>query len=511
MRRVYLRLNSKLPAQSHHLAVERPALRDVDQVENDLVFAHVARKRFEDFRIAQAYNENVRFGNHGLDGFAHKGSDVRDMLLDEPPVRSKQPRQVHLRVVHEQAQSFADELLCDQHQRALAQIVGPGLERQADHPHAAAPGGKHFGNGMLDMHAVGCEHVPQHRQFYVTCFREIQGRAQVFGQARAAECEPGFEVGGRNIELPVLAYQVHHLEGVDAQRLAQACGFVGECYLQSVEIVAAILDHFGSPYRGDVELAWKMTKQFAQACRRRRGVGADHCKRRPVVVPDRGALAQEFGLEAHVEALAIPFRRLTLDDGAQHVLDRSGHQSRAEHEHMAVPLAVHGPAQIVSEPDNRRLVLAAVRRRGRADTDKRELGIQYRLQHVGRNRYLAARSNPCHEVNHSLLHHRCLAVPDQLELGLVDVDPYYRVAVAGETRQGNGAYVSKTEYADSHYVLRILRLMSKNARSFRARSVLIPAPWSVACRAGWTNPPGARPRSPGCQEGSWTPENRFLR
>ena len=45
-----------LPAQPHHLAAQRPALRDIDQVENDLVFAHMARKRLEGFRIVQAYN-----------------------------------------------------------------------------------------------------------------------------------------------------------------------------------------------------------------------------------------------------------------------------------------------------------------------------------------------------------------------------------------------------------------------------------------------------------------------
>src|SRR5882724_7675281 len=140
-----------LPAQSHQLAAERLALRNVDQVENDLVCAPMARKRFEDFRIAQAHNEDVRLADYALDFLPHERSDVRDMLLDEPPVRSEQPRQVHLRVVHEQVQSFADELLSDLHQRALAQIVRSSLERKADHAHAAASRGKHFGYGMLDM------------------------------------------------------------------------------------------------------------------------------------------------------------------------------------------------------------------------------------------------------------------------------------------------------------------------------------------------------------------------
>ena len=35
-----------------------------------------------------------------------------------------------------------------------------------------------------------------------------------------------------------------------------------------------------------------------------------------------------------MKTLAVPFPRLALNDGAQHVLDRSGHQGRAEHEHI---------------------------------------------------------------------------------------------------------------------------------------------------------------------------------
>ena len=54
--------------------------------------------------------------------------------------------------------------------------------------------------------------------------------------------------------MPVLAYQVHHLKGVDAERLAQARGLVGERNLEGVKVVAAILDHFRCPDRCDVEL-----------------------------------------------------------------------------------------------------------------------------------------------------------------------------------------------------------------------------------------------------------------
>src|SRR5690242_12552361 len=80
-----------LPAQPHYLAAQRLALRNIDQVEDDLVFARMARNRLEDFPVAQAYNENVRFADHALDVLAHERADMRDMLLDEPSVRPEQP------------------------------------------------------------------------------------------------------------------------------------------------------------------------------------------------------------------------------------------------------------------------------------------------------------------------------------------------------------------------------------------------------------------------------------
>src|SRR5690349_12241921 len=119
---VSIHVSKTLPAQPHYFPAQRLALRNIDEIEDDLVLARKARNRLEDFRIAQAYNEDFRFADHALDVFAHERPDMRDMLLDEPPIRPEQPRQVHLGVVHEQTQSFADELLRDQHQRALAQI-----------------------------------------------------------------------------------------------------------------------------------------------------------------------------------------------------------------------------------------------------------------------------------------------------------------------------------------------------------------------------------------------------
>ena len=61
-------------------------------------------------------------------------------------------------------------------------------------------------------------------------------------------------------------------------------------------------------------------------------IGPDDREWRLVVVADRRSFAQELRLEAEVEALAVLLPRFALDDRTQHLLDRSGHQRRSEHD-----------------------------------------------------------------------------------------------------------------------------------------------------------------------------------
>src|ERR1700746_110980 len=51
-----------LPAQARYLAVHRVALRNIDQVDDDLILAHVARQGFEDLRSPGA--PRARGSNH---------------------------------------------------------------------------------------------------------------------------------------------------------------------------------------------------------------------------------------------------------------------------------------------------------------------------------------------------------------------------------------------------------------------------------------------------------------
>ena len=75
--------------------------------------------------------------------------------------------------------------------------------------------------------------------------RLVQQRAHVLRQAGAAEGEARLQVVRREVELRVLAEDVHHLVAVDAERLAEVADLVGEGHLQRVPGVVGVLHHLG--------------------------------------------------------------------------------------------------------------------------------------------------------------------------------------------------------------------------------------------------------------------------
>ena len=179
-----------------------------------------------------------------------------------------------LRVIDEEAQSLADQMLGDEHQRTLANVVGARLEREADQADAALARSEHLGDRAVEMDAVRLQHAAEHRQLHVSRPGEMQRRAQILRQAGAAERKAGLEVRPGNVELRVLADEVHHLEGVDAERLAEAGRLVRERDLERVEIVAAVLDHLRGAYRGGEELARQVPEEPAKRFHRCRRVRA---------------------------------------------------------------------------------------------------------------------------------------------------------------------------------------------------------------------------------------------
>ncbi len=73
-------------------------------------------------------------------------------------------------------------------------------------------------------------------------------RPYVLGQTRPPEWIPRFEIIGRQIQLGILAEQVHHRAGVQAHLLPHAANLVGKNNLRGVECITGVFHHLrGGP------------------------------------------------------------------------------------------------------------------------------------------------------------------------------------------------------------------------------------------------------------------------
>ena len=120
---------------------------------------------------------------------------MRQMLFDKAAVRTQQLRQMDLRVVNRQLHTLAYQLFGQGHQGALTQVVGTGLERQADKADLSLAGRQHLLQGQVEMVSIRRQDAGQHRDVNVVCFCQVGGGAQVLGQTRTTESETGAQVG----------------------------------------------------------------------------------------------------------------------------------------------------------------------------------------------------------------------------------------------------------------------------------------------------------------------------
>ena len=187
------------------------------------------------------------------------------------------------------------------HQRALAQVVGAGLEGQAQHADARPAELQDLVHRVIDVRAVADQQAGQHRHLEIVLLRDVRQRAQILRQARAAEGEAGLQVRRRDVQARIGAHQPHDLVRVDAERLRDAADLVGEGDLERVEGVAAHLERFGHADTGHEEARVEVLEDLAHRVDRGFAVAADDGVRRMVVVADRTALAQELRLERQTE------------------------------------------------------------------------------------------------------------------------------------------------------------------------------------------------------------------
>src|SRR5689334_1542586 len=110
-----------------------------------------------------------------------------NVFLDVLAVGAGETRSLDGRVVNSQVETFANEVLGDEDDRAFAQIVCARLEGQAVQPHAPQAVVGNEINGPPQVRFVAGQNAAQQRQVHVFAGSQVQDHAQVLGQARAAE------------------------------------------------------------------------------------------------------------------------------------------------------------------------------------------------------------------------------------------------------------------------------------------------------------------------------------
>ena len=185
--------------------------------------------------------------------------------------------------------------------------------------------------GALDLQLVAWQDRGQNGQRDIERFCLVQQGAQVLGQARAAESEARPEVTRRQVELGVLAENLHHAVAVHLQGLAEVADLVGKADLERVPGVVGVFDHFSGLDVGADQRRGNARIQTGKYVAARARQLSDHGLRRIEVVVYRGPLAQKLGIDAHTEIGSGVPSGAGLQRGNHELTHGSGKQGAAHH------------------------------------------------------------------------------------------------------------------------------------------------------------------------------------
>src|SRR5204862_5960485 len=131
------------------------------------------------------------------------------------------------------------------------------LEAEAEDADLLAALLHHGANAALELLAVARQDRVEDGKVQVEQLRLVRERPDILRQAGSAESESRLEIVRRQVELRVLAEDLHELVAVEAQALADVADFVREADLERVPGVVRILHHL----RGLVLGAKQRTRQ----------------------------------------------------------------------------------------------------------------------------------------------------------------------------------------------------------------------------------------------------------
>src|SRR5258708_25061936 len=114
---------------------------------------------------------------------------MRNNFFDELAVRSDEAAERHVTVPDADLTAFPEQALDELDQRTLAQVVGPGLEAQAEHADFPLAGVQHLVYGSFNMVIVAWQNGFDYRETQMQFARAMRYRTQVLGQTGSPQNE----------------------------------------------------------------------------------------------------------------------------------------------------------------------------------------------------------------------------------------------------------------------------------------------------------------------------------
>ena len=268
-------------------------------------------------------------------------------------------------------------------QWAFAEVVGAGLEADADEADLFLAGGLDHGFRTGDLRVIRRQNRVQYVGFRARAAGEIPQRAYVLRQAGTAEGEAGAHEIRRHGDLVVRAEDFHHRLPVDARSLGDVADLVGEGDLDRAPGVRSVFHQFRCADVGLVDMAGQRLVQRGQRIFGRLVHRAEDDQAGIIIILDGRAFTQELGIVAEAEALAgrLAGGRFQCRDTA--FLGAAGHAGRAHDDAVVSVLRGQSLADVAAHFFDVFQADRSVGRRGRPDADERDLGIVDGVSGVG--------------------------------------------------------------------------------------------------------------------------------
>ena len=190
-----------------------------------------------------------------------------------------------------------------------------------------------------------------------------------FGKQEPPKANPGLKVVGRDIELGILAKDLHHFVTIDIHPFAQVSDLIRKTDFESVKCVRGILDHLRHRYGRPLDLSSDGGIESGNLIARVVVAGSNDREGRMVKISDRGRFTHELRVHADAEFLSFAFAGYFLEQRQNCAFHRAGQNGAADDYYMKAVNLLEQLADLGDDSFYLSKTQAAILVTGCSDTD----------------------------------------------------------------------------------------------------------------------------------------------